>query len=568
MKEKVEKICLSSIKARGWTQKLIDELLPEPQYVRNPHYSSASKMQLWKLEDVLEAEKSENFQEYKQKRDEKQQKKIEKKAKKLSELTENINIRNPALDYPNARSLDRHFVLNIGDTNTGKTYTALEALKKATTGVYLAPLRLLAMEIQDRFLSDNIPCSMITGEEENIIEGAKIMSSTVEMLSTHQIYEVGIIDECQMIADRDRGGAWTKAILGLAAKTIYLCMSPDAEEICIKLIEMCGDTYEINKCKRTTPLEYTGNVPFEKLQKNDAVILFSRREVLQFAEDVQRYGLKPSVVYGALPYKARKKQVELYNNGKTDIIVATDAIGMGMNLPIQRVIFAEITKFDGISRRNLLPNEIKQIAGRAGRRGIFDKGFVGVLSIVGKTNLIRDGLKNKNKQIEFAHIPFPEELLNHSADKLSQILKNWSDIQYPDIFKQQNLDITIEKVKYLEKKYKDLPNEIILKLSTVMFDEKNETLMESWQYYVHKYINKREIPFPQTYAFDLKGYEYAYKELDLYYSFHRTMGLPMNLSAILEEKENIVEKINEFLIAQNNKKRKKKKNKNKNHPHK
>ena len=558
IKEKIDYVCLSTLKSRGWTDTLINKLLPAPKLVKNPHYRTSAEMKLWDIRDVEKAEESEEFKIRLEKLIEREQKKKAKKEDKLNKMAGEINLRNPAKDYPIARSIHRHFILNIGETNTGKTYTALQALKQAKTGTYLAPLRLLAMEIQDRLLDDGIPCSMITGEEENIIDGAKIVSSTVEKISLDTIYEVGVIDECQMIADRDRGGSWTKAILGLAAETIYLCMSPDAENICVKLIEMCGDTYEINMCERKVPLEYTGMVSMQNLQRNDAVVLFSRRNVLQFAEDVKKYGLRPSVVYGALPYKARKNQVEMYNSGKTDIIIATDAIGMGMNLPIKRVIFAEIEKFDGIEGRRLLPTEIKQIAGRAGRQGMFNKGFVGTLASLGNTKHISNGLQEKNKKIDSACVPFPEELIKHSEDKLSKILTEWAEIKYPKIFKQQNLSNTIDRVKYIEKKYKELDKRTILKLATVMFDEKDEVLMEDWEKYVYDFVCDREISFPHINAIDLRGYERRYKELDLYYSFNRSMNLPMDVNKVMEAKEEVIEKINQLLVETNSKKQKKK----------
>ena len=481
-------------------------------------------------------------------------------ASSLPEFAEDINIKNPALDYPNARSIQRHFILNIGETNTGKTYTALQALKTASAGVYLAPLRLLAMEIQDTLLADNVLCSMLTGEEENIIEGSTIMSSTVEKIDLNKKYEVGVIDECQMISDASRGGSWTKAILGLAAETIYLCMSPDAEEICIKLIRMCGDTFEVNYYQRRTPLTYIGQIRLNQLQKHDAVILFSRRDVLRFAEEVKKFNLKPSVVYGALPYKARKHQVEMYDTGETDIIVSTDAIGMGINLPIRRVLFAQTDKYDGTEIRDLFPHEVKQIGGRAGRLGKFDEGFVGLVSpYYISENIIVNGLNSKNKPINTAYIPFPEEVIKSSDKKLSTILIEWSKIKYPKIFKQQDLTMTIEKVLYLEKQYENLDRYTALKLATVMFDEKEEALFHKWQQHVDAFMNNIKKELPLIYGNDLKEWELKHKELSLYYSFNKTMGLDIDIAKITELKEEIIDKINYLLIKTNTKKPQKKK---------
>ena len=454
----------------------------------------------------------------------------------------------------------RHFILNVGDTNTGKTYQALQALKAAETGVYLAPLRLLAMEVQDRLLDEGVLCSMVTGEEENLVEDAQIMSSTVEKIDLTKVYEVGVIDECQMIADDARGGSWTRAILGLAAETIYLCMSPDAENICKKLIDMCGDTYEVHKCTRNTELIFEGKTDERFLQRNDAVILFSRKKVLAFAEMVkQKYKLTPSVVYGALPYKARKQQVELYNQGKTDIIIATDAIGMGMNLPIKRVVFAETEKFDGVAVRPLYSSEVKQIAGRAGRRGIFEKGYVTAFQ---QANTINDKLKAKNRVIQKAHVPFPHDALKHSEEPLSVVLNEWAQVQYPEIFTQQNIELMAEKAEYLEENYPMLRREEMLKLSMVMFDEKDEELYGLWERYVAYYVSGIEIrmPKPNDVCYNLHVNEHSYKELDLYYSFHKTMELDFDYDELMERKEHLVEMINKCLLETNKKLKNKKKN--------
>jgi ATP-dependent RNA helicase SUPV3L1/SUV3 len=323
---------------------------------------------------------------------------------------------------------------------------------------------------------------------------------------------------------------------------------------------MCGDTFEINYCHRKTPLSYIGRISPNNLQKNDAVILFSRKDVLQFAEEVKKYKLKPSVVYGALPYKARKHQVEMYNSGETDIIISTDAIGMGMNLPIKRVLFAQTEKFDGSEIRDLLPSEIKQIGGRAGRIGKFNEGFVGVVSPYYIEDFtIKNGLETKNKQISTAYIPFPEELLKHSDDKLSNILINWSSIKYPKIFKQQDLTMTIEKVLYLEKNYKTLDKFTILKLSTVMFDEKEEVLFVRWQQHVDDFINNVKKQPPLVYGESLKDWELKYKELDLYYSFNKSMNLEIDTETLQKSKEEVIEKINRLLINTNSKKPKQKK---------
>ena len=251
--------------------------------------------------------------------------------------------------FPLARTLNRHFILHIGDTNTGKTYEALEELKIANEGVYLAPLRLLALEVQEKLNNCGVPCSMTTGEEEDIIEGAKHMSCTVEKLDIDKKYDICVIDEAQMIDDNDRGWAWTNAILGVYADKIHICLAESAKEIVIKLIELCNDTYEIKEHKRNTKLIFekeSFKYPND-IKDHDALIVFSRKNVLAVASDLESKGIKTSVVYGALPYSVRKNEVRKFLEGETKVVVSTDAIGMGMNLPIKRIVFLESIKFDG-----------------------------------------------------------------------------------------------------------------------------------------------------------------------------------------------------------------------------
>lgn len=523
---------------RGWTDTLIEKLLPKELPTGG-----------WYIQTV-EVTEEEQFRIKKDNKiNTKNSKKIEKKVKNILQAISNGN---PAENYPLARELKRHFIINVGETNTGKTYTALQELKKVSDGIYLSPLRLLAMEVQDSLLEDGCLCSMSTGEEENIIPFSTVMSSTVEKLDISHKYDLGVIDECQMIEDSSRGGAWTRAILGLRAEKIYLCMSEDALDICIKLIEMCNDTYEIHRCTRTVPLTMMKyDISIEDLQKGDALILFSRREVLEYALTLENLGIRASVIYGALPYEARKHQVDLYKTGKTDIVVSTDAIGMGLNLPIKRIIFASETKFDGKENRKLFSQEVKQIAGRAGRRGIYEEGFVSVFSEGNaKLSTIKTRLQEEPHNIDKAILPFPEECINEKLN-LSEIMNLWRKIEYPTLFITENLEEEIKKVKYLEKNYPDYSKNEMLMLSKVIFDDGNEDLFETYCQYIEYYDKSEEIPWPERVNSDnLKKLELNYKELQLYYSFHKTMGLTIDMNQLQEEKAIVVRKINKALAKE------------------
>ena len=292
----------------------------------------------------------------------------------------------PEMEFAEVRELSRHFVLHIGPTNSGKTFHALERLKQAKNGVYLGPLRLLALEVYEQMHGAGIPCTMRTGQECIEEPDSRIMASTIEMADFDESYEVAVIDEAQLVADADRGHSWTKAILGLRAGEIHICMSPAAEQVVCHLIKLCKDDYEIRRYERKTEL-LCEEKPFsfpEDVQKGDALIAFSKKSVLDVAGRLEEAGISSSVIYGSLPPEIRRRQTRMFNKGKTKVAVATDAIGMGLNLPVRRIVFMQTEKFDGVSRRPLKVAEVKQIAGRAGRFGIYDKGYV---SALGETEL-------------------------------------------------------------------------------------------------------------------------------------------------------------------------------------
>ena len=522
----------------GWTNSMIEKFLP-PELRGGGWYKSTVEM----VEQTSSFGRTTNRQ--KSNNDSRQL------SRKVERFMQTIAI-NPSEDYPAARSMFRHFIINVGETNTGKTYTALQALKKAKDGVYLSPLRLLAMEVQDTLLESGCLCSMTTGEEEKIIPNSTVMSSTVEKLNINHKYDVGVIDECQMISDSARGGAWVRAILGIQANIVYLCMSEDALELCIKLIELCNDTYEINRCERTTKLSMI-NVPVKasQLEKGDAIILFSRKAVLECALTLERLGIKVSVIYGALPYEARKHQVDLYRQGKTDVVVSTDAIGMGLNLPIRRILFAESSKFDGQQHRELRTQEVLQIAGRAGRRGIYEEGFVSVLEESQTSlELINKLFSQKPKTIKKAYIPFPEECIGEKK-KISDVMLLWKQVRYPDMFFTEDVTIRLEKIRYLEKFYPEMDKETKLLLSKVVYDERNDGLELLFRKFIQKYVDGDKIysPYNRTYT-DLKMLEQNYKELQLYYSFHRTLDLEIDLDKLESDKADIVERINKEILKQ------------------
>ena len=273
----------------------------------------------------------------------------------------------PQDEYPQARCIGRNFFLHLGETNTGKTYHALQRLKQCTCGVYLAPLRILALENFERLNSEGVPCSLLTGEEEIRIPGAQHLCCTVEKANLSRCYDVAVIDEAQLAGDSQRGDAWTRAILGLRSPEIHLCGAALAQEQLTSMIRDCGDQYELKEYRRLVPLQVQrAPVKLSAIEKGDALVTFSKRGVLALSRHFAERGMRNSVIYGDLPPEVRRKQYEAFIKGENPILVSTDAIGMGVNLPIRRLIFTDIEKYDGESRRLLTSQEVKQIAGRAG----------------------------------------------------------------------------------------------------------------------------------------------------------------------------------------------------------
>jgi len=282
--------------------------------------------------------------------------------------------------FPKARRANRKISLYVGPPNSGKTHAAFERLAQALDGAYLAPLRLLALEGRDRLVARGVPCSLLTGEENVPADGARVVSSTIEMVGTNTPVDVAVIDEAQMIFDASRGWAWTQAIVAVPASEVIIICSAYAVPAIENLLGLCGERCTVRVFDRKQHVDLLPqSVPIAQLKLGDAVVAFSRRDVLTLRDAIAANGHPVSVIYGALPPEVRRREAERFAQGDSHILVATDAIGMGLNLPIRRVLFSTLTKFDGIGDRTLDESEVHQIAGRAGRFGIHEEGFVGVL---------------------------------------------------------------------------------------------------------------------------------------------------------------------------------------------
>ncbi|KAL6238095.1 hypothetical protein BDW75DRAFT_202620 [Aspergillus navahoensis] len=285
------------------------------------------------------------------------------------------DLRYPAEWYPQARAIQRTIHLHVGPTNSGKTYHALRRLESCKSGFYAGPLRLLAQEVYHRFKSSGIPVSLVTGDEVKLSEGEKsaVVSNTVEMVNLGQTYEVGVIDEIQMIADPRRGWAWTRALLGAKATELHLCGETRVVPLIRQLAALAGDKLVIHRYERLNPLKAMNKSlkgDLTSLQKGDCIVSFSRVGIHALKADIERKtGRRAAIIYGGLPAEIRTQQASLFNdpNNDYDFLVASDAIGMGLNLSCRRIIFETVVKTLPSGLKRLTVPEIKQIGGRAGR---------------------------------------------------------------------------------------------------------------------------------------------------------------------------------------------------------
>jgi ATP-dependent RNA helicase SUPV3L1/SUV3 len=264
----------------------------------------------------------------------------------------------------------------MGPTNSGKTYHAINALCESKSGCYLAPLRLLASELYDTMNEKGVKTTLLTGEEVVETDGATHYSSTIEMAKLNEEFDCCVIDEIQMIADPQRGWAWTRALVDLNSPEIHLCGDPSVLERVKEILTLTGDTLEIKEYNRMTELQIMDKqITLSSLSKSDALICFSRRNALKYKADLEQLGFKVSIVYGRLSPEVRREQARKFDEGETDIMVSTDAIAMGMNLPVKRIVFSTLSKFINSKEFVITPSEIKQIAGRAGRYKRFPHGL-------------------------------------------------------------------------------------------------------------------------------------------------------------------------------------------------
>ena len=460
----------------------------------------------------------------------------------------------PELEFPEVRQMHRHFILHIGPTNSGKTFRSLERLKLAANGVYLGPLRLLALEVFEQMQKYHVPCTMRTGQECIEEDGSRVMASTIEMADFDENYDIAVIDEAQLVADPDRGHSWTKAILGLRAPEIHICMSPAAEAVICHLIDLCEDTYEVERYERKTELlcENKAFVFPDDVRQGDALIAFSKKSVLDVAGRLEEVGVNASVIYGSLPPEIRRRQMHLFHKKKTKVVVATDAIGMGLNLPVKRIVFLQAEKFDGVTRRLLTTAEVKQIAGRAGRFGLYPKGYV---TATEEPDLayIEERMADTEKPLTQVNLGFPQILLDIDAP-LDELLEIWHSVTPSDPFVKENIDEALflyDQAK-LYKEWIDGFQEkrTLYKMITCPIDIKDKKVVDLWLHYCKTYTADISLERPvlcRDKKAGIQQYETYYKQLDLYYQFSHRMQKVIEEDWLRREREKTEMKIMSYL---------------------
>ena len=254
----------------------------------------------------------------------------------------------------------------LGPTNTGKTHLAIETMLSFESGIIGFPLRLLAREVYDKIIqrTDISKVALITGEEKIIPMNAKYYLCTVESMPLNKLVDFVAIDEIQMCADNERGHVFTDRLLNFRGEKLTMFLGSHTIKNIINSLE---EKVEFIFKDRFSKLSYVGHKKISRLNPKSAIIAFSIEEVYAIAELVRRQKGGSAIVMGSLSPKTRNSQVKLYQSGDVDYLVATDAIGMGLNMDLDNVYFSSLKKFDGKKLRKLNLSEISQIAGRAGR---------------------------------------------------------------------------------------------------------------------------------------------------------------------------------------------------------
>ena len=350
----------------------------------------------------------------------------------------------------------------LGPTNTGKTFLAIETMLSFESGMIGFPLRLLAREVYDKIIQKTDPkkVALITGEEKIIPSNAKYFLCTVESMPIDKNLEFVAVDEIQMCSDNERGHIFTDRLLNLRGEKLTMFMGSNTIK---KLISKLDEDVEFINKERLSKLTYVGHKKISRIERKSAIIAFSAEEVYAIAELIRRQKGGAAIVMGSLSPKTRNAQVNLYQSGDVDYLVATDAIGMGINMDLDNVYFSNLKKYDGKKLRRLNLAEIGQISGRAGR--YLNDGVFGITGDCGEINAEEINLIENHKFEEIRTLFWRNSNLNFSST--SSLLKSLEERPNKDWLRRIQ-ECEDEKVlKYFLKDFRDqkiIQNENGLKL--------------------------------------------------------------------------------------------------------
>ncbi len=387
-----------------------------------------------------------------------------------------------------ARKISRSFVIHVGGTNTGKTHDAMEALAKAPSGVYLCPLRMLAYEGRTVIESYGVPCSFATGEEKEINPKAHHVSETIGMLDYSRHYDCAVIDECQLISGED-GSLYTNAILGVAAESVHVCCAYSGLDITRRLISLCGDHYEVVEHKRASELIFEKE-PYSGPRKNDAYIVFSRLGAYEVAGRLEKEGMHPSIVYGKLPYEVKMEEARKFEAGETDCLVATDAIAIGQNYNIERIVFYDIVKHINRRKVRLDSQTVKQVAGRAGRYGRFPVGYVNTVNAEFRDEIAQK-LQEEDVPSRVAPLELPTFLVETDLP-LSLIYKAWNSSSAGEPFVKADTSTEIFVCRLIEQGYSGISRMDEYNLASLPLDLKDKAQIYLLQNLLDAYLMDAE----------------------------------------------------------------------------
>jgi ATP-dependent RNA helicase SUPV3L1/SUV3 len=444
-----------------------------------------------------------------------------------------------------ARRLTRTWTALLGPTNSGKTYQAIQAMTGVTHAIYLSPLRLMALENQERIESMGVPCSLVTGEEEIIREGATHYCCTVEEFARfrHESWDVVVIDEVQMMADSQRGWAWVDALVSAYTQDLIMT-GPELIEPSLKtLCDLCEDDLLVKRTKRLSPVDVARrSTTLKQLDAGSLLVAFSRKTVLDLKSMLEMTGKSVSVVYGALSPEVRREQARRFREGEADIMVATDAVGMGLNMPAHTLCFYTDEKYDGIQNRQLKVQEVKQIGGRAGRFGHHDSGVITALDaqtlqsikrLFHSTDLPVD-LSQFQVRPSIEHLQAISELMNEPS-----LLRAWltfnRNINYGDEFISILPDELAEWIKLIDDPTIDLPLRWIFACTPIRggLDSPASVFAQQW---LKKVAQDKEIPLPRLIIdSDLSTLESSLHVIETYLHLART--LPAHFPALEQAEE-------------------------------